>query len=279
MAVDKFLEDSITACKKVIDNDTITTRNTGKIYRNTNEVLTSILRPQLIEGKDILSVVASSDQVFTAHYLGAKSVDTFDNNILAYFYFFLRKWCMFHTGKHYIPADNKLVMESLIHHDNSVEEKRAYIFWKEILDYLGKESLYYSELFHKGSIWWNVPYQNDMNTMINIVQKLKPNYSRLNIYEPIDIPKQYDVIILSNILEYLYEEPEDYNYYKKMEIIINNLLSLLKPNGIAISSNILDYDYSGNYLFEKYFEYEEGPSGLNIRFNREVPLSYTYKKK
>lgn len=279
MTIDKQLSDAIDSCKNVIDNNVKSTRYTGKIYRNTNEILSSILRPEQIKDKDVLSVMASSDQVFSAYYLGAKSVDTFDANLLAYYYFFLKKWNLLSNGTHYIPADNKLLEKCLSEHDQTIEEKRAYIFWKEILKYIKDNSLYYSELFYKGSIWWNVPYQNDIEEMKTIISKVSPSYSRFNIYEPVSLPKQYDVIILSNILEYLYEEDEDLIYYEKLNTVVRNLLSLLKPEGIVISSNILDYEYANNFIFEKYFEYKEGPKGFNLRFNKEVPLSYTYKKK
>lgn len=277
MAIDQILEQNINDCLKVINNEKTSTRGTGKIYRNTNEILATILQKEDIEGKDVLSVMASSDQVFSSYYLGAKSVDTFDSNILTYYYFFLKKWTVLCTKKHYISANNKDLEKCIDYHNDTEEEIRAYIFWKEVLKQL-KDSLYYSELFYKGSIWWNTPYQNDMETLCDIIQNIKPNYTNLNIFKPIEIKKQYDVIILSNILEYLYDE-DDFEYYEYSRIVIENLRKLLKPNGIAISSNILDYDYKGNRLFEQYFEFKNGKEGLSIRHNCNIPLSYTYKKK
>ena len=41
-------------------------------------------------GKEVLSVLASSDHVLTARYLEAKKVDAFDNNRFTLYYFYLR---------------------------------------------------------------------------------------------------------------------------------------------------------------------------------------------
>lgn len=215
MEKDKILRESLILCRDVLNNRYKSTRGTGKIYRNTNEVLTSILKPEYIRDKDVLSVVASSDQVFSAYYLGAKSVDTFDSNILAYFYFFLKKWCLLHTKNHYIPADNKLLRVCIEEHGDSYEEKKAYIFWKTIIEELDS-SLYYSDLFYRGGLWWNTPYQNDMESFCDILQNIKPNYSHIDLFDVHDFSKQYDVIILSNILEYVFDEVKDDVYYDKL---------------------------------------------------------------
>ena len=270
--VDKDIND----CLEIINSRKASTRGSGKIYRNTNEYLSSILNPSLIAGKEVLSVLASSDQPFSCYYNGAKSVDTFDSNMLAYYYFFLKKWCMMYTGAYYLSANNEDLRRCIELHSNTPEELIAYKFWKEVLVNI-KESLYYSELFYKGTAWWNVPYMEDMNTFLRKVVGLKPNFTNGNIFEPLTINKQYDVVVLSNILEYLYDDIE-YDT-KSANVALDNLLKLLKPEGIVISSNIIDYEYSGNEIFEEFFEYQEGPSGLNRLYNKQVPMYYTYKKK
>ena len=64
----------------------------GKVYYRTNEDLETIYKDLDLHKKKVLSVLASSDQVFTANYLGAEQVDSFDKNRLTLYYYYLRKW-------------------------------------------------------------------------------------------------------------------------------------------------------------------------------------------
>jgi hypothetical protein len=64
----------------------------GRVYYRTNEDLDTIYRDLDFYKKKVLSVLASSDQVFTARYLGASQVDSFDKNRLTIYYYYLRKW-------------------------------------------------------------------------------------------------------------------------------------------------------------------------------------------
>ena len=52
----------------------------GRVYYRTNEDLDTIYRDLDFHKKKVLSVLASGDQVFTARYLGAEQVDSFDKN-------------------------------------------------------------------------------------------------------------------------------------------------------------------------------------------------------
>lgn len=99
----------------------------------------------------------------------------------------------------------------------------------------------------------------------------------MNLFKPIEkINKKYQVIILSNILEYLYDDIENYSY---QSIAAKNINNLLESNGIAISSNIIDYHYQGNEIFEKYFDYIDGPIQKDYFHNNKHPICYVYKKK
>lgn len=73
--------------------------NYSKLYRSTNERLSKILSMYDFKDKNVLSVLASSDQLLSSYFLGAKNVDSFDSNVLTFYYFYLRKWCMMYTKK------------------------------------------------------------------------------------------------------------------------------------------------------------------------------------
>lgn len=65
-----------------------------RIYKSSNEYLAYIFKNLDIKDKKVLSVLASSDQVFLFYYYQALKVDTFDTNGLTFYYYFLRKWCI-----------------------------------------------------------------------------------------------------------------------------------------------------------------------------------------
>lgn len=249
-------------------------RGYGKVYRSTNEHLNEILSHYSLKDKSVLSVVASSDQVFSSYYLGASEVDTFDSNIFAYFYFFLKKWNLMHNGRSYIPASNYDLIQSLEEHNNSDIELFIYEFWRKVFESL-REPLYYSEFFYRDSMDRTLPYDGDEEVMAKIISDKIPHYEPLNLFKKFKLDKKYDVVILSNILEYMYDEEDP----RLEKIVSDNLYNLVNDDGIIISSNILDCDYSGNPIFEDRFTYEEGPVGNYIYYKHNGPLCYTYKKR
>lgn len=245
----------------------------NKIYRNTNELLTKILNSEDIKDKDVLTVLASSDQLFSAHYLQAKSVDSFDQNILAYYYFFLRKWCMLYTGKYYIPAKNEELLKAIELKNSTKEEIDAYIFWRNILVNLNVP-LYYSNLFYRMGINWAIPFDNDYNFMKSI-DNITPNFYHYDMFKNIESNKKYDVIIMSNIIEYIGRDEKTLEDVKNLK---NNLLKLLNDDGIIIASNLLDYN-ENNILLEDTFTYIEGEVGNDYKNNRKKVLSYKLKRR
>ena len=54
-----------------------------------------------IRDKNVMTVLASSDQLFTFNSLGAKEVDAFDHNILTIYYYYLRKWSIKYNDQLY----------------------------------------------------------------------------------------------------------------------------------------------------------------------------------
>lgn len=139
------------------------------------------------------------------------------------------------------------------------------------------ESLYYSKFFYKEGLLYDLPYQNDIQTLQKLLVEKKPNYQQINLFNPIqNVTQKYQVIILSNILEYLYNDTWTSQY---QSIAAKNINQLLENGGIAISSNLIDYEYQGNPIFEHYFEYLEGPIDKNYFDQTEYPICYCYKKK
>lgn len=249
-------------------------RGYGKVYRNTNERLAKLLSSYNFQNKNVLSVVASSDQVFSSYYLGASNVDTFDSNIFAYFYFFLKKWNLMKYKKSYISAKNTELIDCLEEHNNTDEELFAYEFWKKVFEKI-RSPLYYSNFFYRDVADRTLPYDKDEETLANMIYDKSPNFTNLDLFSKIKIDKKYQIIILSNILEYMYEISDP-----RLELLVSdNLDKLLTDDGIIISSNLLDYHYASNPIFEDKFIYEEGPKDYSKFYDRKIPICYTYKRR
>ena len=62
------------------------------IYFHSNERSKEIFSEINVKNKDVLTVLGSGDQAFYLYDNGAKSVDMFDKNKLAIYYYYLRTW-------------------------------------------------------------------------------------------------------------------------------------------------------------------------------------------
>lgn len=241
----------------------------ARIYEKTNEHLNKILTRFDFADKDVLSVMGSSDHPFSAYYLGAKNVDTFDNEYLTYYYFYLRKWIiLLHNRRMFINF--KLISECIAHAEGE-EEKNAAAFWKLILNNFSERDI--KGLFYPQSYEWDTPFDEDEKTLSNILKDKKANFHEWDLFKEINVDKQYEIIILSNMLEYLQYNDE------LMKVASQNLDNLLKPNGIIISINLRGYNYGQRHEFNKYFEYVEGKKAYKEKLEKEVPLYYSYIRK
>ena len=246
-----------------------------KMHKTTNENLTAILGQFDFEGKEVLSVLSSSDQMMSSYYLGAKEVDTFDNNVTPYLFYYLKKWCMEYTGKSYLSASNIELLECLDLHQNNDIENNVALFWKRVLLRISVP-LTHSALFYTNfSDSYGVPYSDNIAKMNELMKDKDPNYSRLDLFDEQDIERQYDYIILSNILEYAYEE-DDVRIYQN---IMRNIHSALKDDGVVICSSLIFENILESGYFEEMFDTHEGAYEYEEHRKRYKPISYSYTKK
>ena len=248
-----------------------------KMYKATNENLTSIFGKYDFQGKDVLSVLSSSDQMFSSYYLGASNVDTFDHNVTPYLFFYLKKWCMEYTGKSVLSASNRELYECIdLHQDNEIENNVA-LFWKKILIATKMPLANSSLFFNNFSDVYGVPYNNDVERMNGIIKDKEPNYQTMDIFTERDFDKQYDIIVLSNILEYPYAyEDDDQLIYERT---MNNLLRALKDDGIVVCSSLIFEKALERKAFSEYFDFHEGAFEYDEQRYKHKPISYSYTKK
>ena len=250
----------------------------NKIYPRTNENLKDLFSNFDVSDKDVLSVLASSDQVFTARYLGARSVDSFDINKLTLYYYYLRIWLMKYMNLEY-PTDEffnygdidiwKKLYEIEV---NTEEEKAAKEFWLKYIQITN--GLPNSYLFYITGI-------NNRNVFSNDLDKVTDNelvFYNESIFDELDIDKQYDIIILSNILEYTTSKEDYWN-------VSENLKRLLKKDGLAVCSYMMNCNGNYEHEYEKHlfdrlgFRVIEFSDSYVDNNGVDRDIGYAYRKK
>lgn len=192
------------------------------IYRTSNEYLNQLFSNFSVQDKDVLTVLGSGDQAILSYLKGAKSVDTFDKEKYAYYFFYLRKWTIKYFNRYILDydLDYKTLIDKVI--PVSHEEADALLFWKTYFEFtnykINGDVFAYSEQYDFLS------YYDETKKIIDM---FFPFYN-IDISKEVKMNKKYDIVILSNILEWA----QNKNY----AVVRDNINSILKQDGIAVCS-------------------------------------------
>ncbi len=235
----------------------------SKIYFSSNEDLVSMYRDIDFLDKEVLSVMASSDQIFTSNYLGARNTDSFDKNVLALYYYYLRRWTVNISHEVYpfklLDNDYNWLRNLLSKVKPSTDnETYALLFWTRHLE----NETDFEGLFYKDDREGKVIYKT-VNPLLEVVDR-ELNFKTLNMFNRVELPKKYDIIISSNILEWARGDS------KKIITVRDNFNRILNSNGIVLCSSLIDRPKEKQdeerIIFSKYFDREDhGKSGYVYR--------------
>lgn len=233
------------------------------IYKKTNERLQDI--GDILENKKkILCVIGSGDQILNILLTNPEQIDAFDISVFPMYFLELK-----------IAAIKTLTYEEYISFfiDDIDHRKDEYYddlffdkiskelpeeikdFWQHLFDFNDWDEIYNSMLFSSEPVIKN--YALEQNKYLEekeyyklreILKNKKINYIQSNILD-LDIEESYDLIYLSNILQYV--NPEEYK--KKIEYFQD------KTKGIIVT-----------YLFgklDKALEFFKGSTGRKIDTN------------
>ena len=131
--------------------------------------------------KDVLTVLASSDQFFLANYLGARKVYSFDKNILALYYYYMRKWTLSINKEMYpyeLLDDNYIWLAKLLSKvkPEKREEFLALKFWKQ---HLSDTSRVHS-LFHDDEVDGKTMFKS-INSIGSVADR-ENNFLNINLF-------------------------------------------------------------------------------------------------
>lgn len=253
------------------------------MYPWSNENLDELFKYIDVKDKNVLSVMASADQPLLCYLNGSKKVDTFDRNYCTLYHFYLRKWIILYTNRRNLNniSDNMInKVLNFVEPQNDIE-KSALIFWRMLYNSNFRDNI--DELDPK---IFDIPLRvNDY--LLPYSKRLKEEISDINfdfynfdIFKNIDIEGEYDIIILSNILECT-------SSIEQLKNARRNILRLLKLDGIAVCSYKKNSIKSKNHIKEKdilstkYYSHYLKAEEFGIKTNDEYgwnDLGYQYKK-
>ena len=263
-----------------------------KVYFSTNENIKTYINESNIEGKtNALSVMASGDHSFNLIEKGILNIDTFDSNALTEFYVLgiKRAMIMRYSYKEYLITLNKLLdintsleeLTSILTDLLSFMDTKYREYWREIINYnyliqkknntnINLFSLLFINVIGGEKIIIKNNYLNDEETY----NKFRENLIKANIIfknvNALDLAKEfkggYDIMLLSNIFEYLQHYFSKFYPMDKFIIsYIEELISLMNIDGQIFLMYIFDYA-TRNYTREKIFY------GLNLKALRTYEI-------
>ncbi len=243
--------------------------NYSLIYFKSNENIRDFYSCFDFDNKDVLSVMSSGDQAFMANYLGARKTDTFDKNILAHYYLYLRKWQVKYNNEQYpeeLIDNNYLWLSDLLSKvEPSIDryENTSFRFWYMHL----KHQTRFNKLFFSDPREGKTIDSVD-NKFIRAASK-RMNFMRLDFFDK-DISiktNKYDIVLFSNILDWARSNDKFILNTK------NNLYRILKDDGIVLCNSLMNSSKESidleRYIFSDDFNYQ----------NYGKDKGYVYRKK
>ena len=253
--------------------------NYRRVYPNTNENMKALFRNFNVEGKDVLCVLGSSDQVLSSFYLGANSVDSFDNNKLTFYYYYLRKWLITYLNEEYINEEffkngrklYKLISKIKV---EDKDEETAKEFW---LNYLSKNCRIDKKLFIETRNKYDNLFKDDLSNLSKKIKRL--GFYNYDLGYDFYLDKQYDILIISNIMECLRNQFQ-------ICIAKENIERLLKKDGICVCSHLMENkndlnhkDEVGIMTMDELIEEDFNDYYLTNDTNKYREVGYVYKKR
>lgn len=232
-----------------------------KVYGFTNENIDAFPEFFNFDNASVLTVLGSGDQYFSSLLNGAKNVDVFDINYLAWYHFILKytaiKVLSYEEFMQMFVSDNLDNLSIYAKLRKYLPDEVKYFFDKLIS--LGRtfSSIKIKNIIFDNAKMNNIPYFNE-----NIYYKLQsilqssnfPAFYNCNLLDILKFTKKsYDVVLLSNIYHYLNNNPSDYHDF---------LSKINCPEILALYTWILNEEEKCEFL-ENGFDIHQIPGVLH----------------
>lgn len=233
--------------------------NTSQIYIKSNERIEEYIN-HLRNKRDVLSVIASGDQIINMILNGSKNIDAFDISVFPKYYLRLKLGalkCL--TREQYLDFFYRLDKDDEEYDDMYYDLIRYNLdsntkeFWTSLIDFYDWKEITSSPLFSSEEIdVSDVIIQNEYlenekySKLKNMVDNVNINTFNGNIFD-LDFKDKYDLIYLSNIIYY--------NNIKKYKELMDSYK--LNPNGIILSYLYNSLDRINNYFNDNSYYVEK----------------------
>ena len=232
-----------------------------KVYGFTNENIDAFPEFFNFDNASVLTVLGSGDQYFSALLNGAKNVDVFDINYLAWYHFILKytaiKVLSYEEFMQMFVSDNLDNLSIYAKLRKYLPDEVKYFFDKLIS--LGRtfSSIKIKNIIFDNAKINNIPYFNE-NTYYKLQSILQssnfPAFYNCNLLDILKFTKKsYDVALLSNIYHYLNNNPSDYHDF---------LSKINCPEILALYTWILNEEEKYEFL-ENGFDIHQIPGVLH----------------
>ena len=234
----------------------------SSIYTFTTENLDSYLNALDIKNKSCLTVTSSGDQIINLALLGASQIDCFDTNRIAYYFTKLKlaalqslkyeEFLEYFAHLHAIRPNSAIVLL-----DN--EKVFSYSVYKKLIyDYLDEDVKLFFDMIYSSKDYNNLEvkklfynmsddraiYNNtylkdkehyyDARIACKKIMDKGINYHTLDVFDIVSIKNKYDMILLSNIYDYIDDRQKVY-----ADFITKEVTNIVNPNGDIL----LNYQY------------------------------------
>lgn len=213
-------------------------------YCFSNENLAEYYPKYISSGSSVLTVCGSGDQVLSAILYGAKKVDCFDSNRLAYYNLMLKiyavKYLDFRDFYFLYNLSNRVCDRKMIYEKFSsmIELADVSKFWNSIF---AVDSKCFPYLFRERNnnmedILLRIPYmtEDNFNKLKVLICDCEISFEMLNLFDVVDkYHDKYDFINFSNILDYV-----DSNQFI-------SFIQKVKTDNLNVNGNIMvNYSWS-----------------------------------
>lgn len=233
-----------------------------KVYFSTNENIQGYINYARINPfTKCLSVLASGDHAFNLAAKGAKDIDTFDINTLTEYFVlgFKRALILKYNYYEYMEVC-KLIKEGNLSLENTCDlinellpymDKKYYKFWQDIMNYnyrIQKDNEYTIDLFQmlciglagrinhiQNNFYLNGEYE--YNLLKKRIARANITFKKVNVTELSQVfnTNTYDVMMLSNILDYVNLDIKSFNE------LVKSLETMMNREGILFLKYIFMY--------------------------------------
>lgn len=227
-----------------------------KTYPFPTENVRELFRNYDFAGKECLTVLGSSAQLFNMYLNGADKVTCFDTNPISYYYFnFLKAFIKSNLS-------TKKLLDLLCENTDCTATYRiiseyiegdSKIYWDTLYEIYGSKIFVPQKIFHYIECrisdiekYSGYLYDYQLEGIRKNIDKINPVFINCNILDLKGyLNGYYDFMYFSNIIQYsdiIYPFDSPTNALVKYKEILNSLLELLNTDGLAYLGYIYEYN-------------------------------------